>query len=69
MGPWRPTPSLSGYKTPVDSLWQVSAGSHPLPSVNGWAGRTAARTLLARERRERRRGLRRTGENIALRSG
>jgi beta-carotene ketolase (CrtO type) len=46
MGPWRPTPSLSGYKTPVDRLWQVSAGSHPLPSVNGWAGRTAARTLL-----------------------
>jgi beta-carotene ketolase (CrtO type) len=46
MGPWRPTPSLSGYETPVPGLWQVSAGSHPLPSVNGWAGRTAARTLL-----------------------
>ena len=50
MGPWRPTPSLSGYQTPIAGLWQVSAGSHPLPSVNGWAGRTAARTLLARER-------------------
>lgn len=50
MGPWRPTPALSGYTTPVEGLWQVSAGSHPLPSVNGWAGRTAARTLLARER-------------------
>jgi beta-carotene ketolase (CrtO type) len=47
LGPWRPTPSLSGYATPVDSLWQVSAGSHALPSVNGWAGRTGARTLLA----------------------
>ncbi|MHB8694952.1 MAG: phytoene desaturase family protein [Solirubrobacteraceae bacterium] len=55
MGPWRPTPSLSGYQTPVDGLWQVSAGSHPLPSVNGWAGRTAARTLLARDRRAWRR--------------
>jgi beta-carotene ketolase (CrtO type) len=53
MGPWRPTPALSGYATPIESLWQVSAGSHPLPSVNGWAGRTAARTLL----RARRRGL------------
>jgi beta-carotene ketolase (CrtO type) len=56
MGPWRPTPALSGYQTPVDGLWQVSAGSHPLPSVNGWAGRTAARTLLARDRRAERRG-------------
>jgi beta-carotene ketolase (CrtO type) len=54
MGPWRPTPSLSGYETPVDGLWQVSAGSHPLPSVNGWAGRAAARTLLKRDRRARR---------------
>jgi beta-carotene ketolase (CrtO type) len=52
MGPWRPTPSLSGYETPVEALWQVSAGSHPLPSVNGWAGRTAARTLLRARRRE-----------------
>jgi hypothetical protein len=49
MGPWRPTPALSGYQTPIAGLWQVSAGSHPLPSVNGWAGRTAARTLLARD--------------------
>ncbi|MCW3016212.1 MAG: hypothetical protein JWO02_3304, partial [Solirubrobacterales bacterium] len=45
-GPWRPTPSLSGYRTPVDGLWHASAGSHPLPSVNGWAGRTVARTVL-----------------------
>lgn len=50
MGPWRPTPELSGYRTPIDGLWQVSAGSHPLPSVNGWAGRTAARTVLRARR-------------------
>jgi beta-carotene ketolase (CrtO type) len=50
MGPWRPTPSLAGYETPIEALWQVSAGSHPLPSVNGWAGRTAARTLLRARR-------------------
>jgi beta-carotene ketolase (CrtO type) len=58
MGPWRPTPSLSGYQTPIASLWQVSAGSHPLPSVNGWAGRTAARTLLRAGR---------SGERVPLR--
>lgn len=46
MGPWRPTRSLSGYRTPVPGLWHASAGSHPLPSVNGWAGRTVARTVL-----------------------
>jgi beta-carotene ketolase (CrtO type) len=45
-GPWRPTPSLGGYATPIDGLWHASAGSHPLPSVNGWAGRTVARTVL-----------------------
>lgn len=49
MGPWRPTPSLAGYRTPVESLWHVSAGAHPIPSVNGWPGRTAARTILACE--------------------
>jgi beta-carotene ketolase (CrtO type) len=52
LGPWRPTPTLSGYQTPIPSLWQVSAGSHPLPSVNGWAGRTAARTLLREARKQ-----------------
>jgi beta-carotene ketolase (CrtO type) len=41
MGQWRPTPSLSGYETPVDRLWQVSAGSHPLPWST--AGRVARR--------------------------
>src|SRR5581483_10679887 len=30
MGPWRPTPALSGYRTPVEALWHASAGSHPL---------------------------------------
>lgn len=45
-GPWRPTPSLAGHQTPVAGLWHASAGSHPLPSVNGWAGRTVAATVL-----------------------
>jgi beta-carotene ketolase (CrtO type) len=53
MGPWRPTPSLSGYRTPISGLWHASAGAHPLPSVNGWAGRAAARELLRAASRRR----------------
>ncbi len=45
-GPWRPTPSLSGYRTPVDGLWHTGAGAHPLGTLNGWSGRTTARALL-----------------------
>jgi beta-carotene ketolase (CrtO type) len=45
-GPWRPTPSLSGYRTPVDGLWHTGAGAHPLGTLNGWSGRTTARTML-----------------------
>ncbi len=50
LGRWRPTPSLSGYATPIEHLWHTSAGSHPIPSVTGWAGRTAARTILKSQR-------------------
>jgi beta-carotene ketolase (CrtO type) len=46
LGPWRPTPSLAGFKTPIDRLWHAGAGAHPIPAVNGWSGRTAARTVL-----------------------
>jgi len=46
LGPWRPIPSLAGYRTPVPGLWHTGAGAHPIPAVNGWSGRTAARTVL-----------------------
>lgn len=52
MGPWRPTPSLAGHMTPIEALWQVSAGSS-LPSVNGWGGRATARSMLSRRQRRR----------------
>src|SRR5262249_4142522 len=52
MGPWRPTPSLAGHRTPIDGLWHVSAGSS-LPSVNGWGGRAAARSMLSRRQRHK----------------
>jgi phytoene dehydrogenase-like protein len=45
MGPWRPTPSLSGYRTPVDGLWSAGAGAHPIGLLNGWSGRTVAREV------------------------
>jgi len=50
-GPGRPTPSLNGYRTPVDGLWHTGAGAHPMGGLNGWSGRTAARTVLRHLRR------------------
>jgi len=47
MGPWRPTPSLSGYRTPIKGLFHAGAGAHPMGTVNGWSGRTVARMVLA----------------------
>lgn len=46
LGPNRPSPSLSGYKTPIENLWHTGAGAHPMSGVHGWAGRTTARTVL-----------------------
>ena len=46
MGPWRPTPSLAGYRTPIDGLWHAGAGAHPFPYIHGMSGRSAAREIL-----------------------
>jgi phytoene dehydrogenase-like protein len=43
MGPYRPTPSLAGYRTPISGLWHTGGGAHPIGGVHGWAGRTTAR--------------------------
>jgi beta-carotene ketolase (CrtO type) len=45
-GPWRPTSSLSGYRTPWKGLWHTGAGAHPCGLMNGWSGRTTARRIL-----------------------
>lgn len=45
LGPWRPTKSLSGYRTPVAGLWHTGAAAHPMGILSGWSGRTAARTV------------------------
>jgi beta-carotene ketolase (CrtO type) len=46
MGPWRPVPALAGNQTPFKGLWHCSAGSYPMPYLNGWPGRSAARQVL-----------------------
>jgi beta-carotene ketolase (CrtO type) len=46
MGPFRPTPSLSGYRTPVRGLWHSAAGAFPMAFLSGWPGRTTAREVL-----------------------
>jgi beta-carotene ketolase (CrtO type) len=46
MGPWRPTPALAGYRSPIRGLWHTGAGAHPMGTVCGWPGRAAAQTML-----------------------
>lgn len=45
MGPFRPVPSMAGYRTPVAGLWHTGAGAHPMGGVHGWQGRTTARVV------------------------
>jgi len=45
LGPWRPVPSMSGYKTPFAHLWHTGSGAHPMGGVSGWAGRASAGTV------------------------
>jgi beta-carotene ketolase (CrtO type) len=49
-GPWRPTPSLAGYRTPVPGLFHAGAGNHPMGTVSGWSGRGVAAEVLRRKR-------------------
>jgi beta-carotene ketolase (CrtO type) len=42
----RPSPSLSGYRTPVRGLYLTGAGTHPGGGVTGMPGRNAAAEML-----------------------
>jgi beta-carotene ketolase (CrtO type) len=53
MGPLRPTPSLAGYQTPIGRLWHTAAGAHPMGALNGWSGRTTARVVDKRIKRDK----------------
>lgn len=44
---FRPSPSLSGYRTPVAGLYLTGAGTHPGGGVTGAPGRNTAAVLLA----------------------
>ncbi len=48
LGPWRPSPTLGGYRTPIENLWHTGHGTHPMSGTSGWAGRIAARTIIKR---------------------
>ena len=43
----RPSPSLSGYRTPVEGLFLTGAGTHPGGGITGAPGRNAAGVVLA----------------------
>jgi beta-carotene ketolase (CrtO type) len=51
----RPSPSLSGYRTPVPGLYLTGAGTHPGGGVTGMPGRNAAAEVLVDLRQRRRR--------------
>lgn len=52
LGPMRPAPGLSGYRTPVEGFYLGSGGSHPTPGMSGLPGRLASDEIL-RRRKER----------------
>jgi beta-carotene ketolase (CrtO type) len=43
---FRPSPSLSGYRTPIGGLFLTGAGTHPGGGVTGLPGRNAAAVVL-----------------------
>jgi beta-carotene ketolase (CrtO type) len=42
----RPSPSLSGYRTPIGGLFLTGAGTHPGGGVTGLPGRNTAAVVL-----------------------
>ena len=47
MGPMRPIPELSDYRTPVPNVYLCGSGSHPGAGVSMAPGRNAAQVILA----------------------
>jgi beta-carotene ketolase (CrtO type) len=44
----RPSPSLSGYSTPIDGLYLTGAGTHPGGGITGVPGRNSAHVVMAK---------------------
>ncbi|HEU5317974.1 MAG TPA: NAD(P)/FAD-dependent oxidoreductase, partial [Chloroflexota bacterium] len=47
IGAGRPFPELSGYRTPIDSLYLCGACTHPGGNITGYPGHNAARVIAA----------------------
>ena len=43
---WRPSGQLPGHATPLDSLWQIGASTHPGPGLGAGSGYLVAKHLL-----------------------
>jgi beta-carotene ketolase (CrtO type) len=63
---FRPSPSLSGYRTPIDRLFLTGAGTHPGGGVTGLPGGNAAAVVLDRLGAARRDRARRRRRRLAL---
>lgn len=50
LGPWRPVPSMAGYRTGVRNLWHSASGAFPMSFISGWPGRNTARSVLRASR-------------------
>ena len=62
---FRPVPGWSSYRTPVDHLWMVGAGTWPGAGVNAISGRLVAEMITAESRRRARRA-RAVGVGVGL---
>jgi phytoene dehydrogenase-like protein len=47
---WRPRPALPGHRTPIESLYQIGASTHPGPGLGAGSGTMVAHDLLRRGR-------------------
>ncbi|HTE70861.1 MAG TPA: NAD(P)/FAD-dependent oxidoreductase [Actinomycetes bacterium] len=63
---FRPSPSLSGYRTPIGGLFLTGAGTHPGGGVTGLPGRNAAAVVLDALGAGRRDRSRRLGRRLAM---
>jgi beta-carotene ketolase (CrtO type) len=63
---FRPSPSLSGYRTPIGGLFLTGAGTHPGGGVTGLPGRNTAAVVLDALGAGKRDRARRLGRRLAL---
>jgi beta-carotene ketolase (CrtO type) len=62
----RPTPSLSGYRTPVEGLYLTGAGTHPGGGITGLPGRNTARQVTKDVGLQKRFSIQQVKEQTAL---